>query len=207
MADTTDTSTDDFLKGFETKRLPWQNFEEEVTSKIEQEALSGCLGLDPKSTKVIRKPKYFSRDRNKHIQFDISIEVRGSLKPEAPCLIWIVECKHENRKVPVDEIEEFRDKLRQVGAHKGTVVSKAGFQQGCIEIAKASGIGLMTVDKVSVFILKLSAHAKSGYEDQIVAKFCLYMSGEQFECSGVDGEELGGLLMNESLEMRRELAG
>jgi hypothetical protein len=118
-------------------------YEHEVADAVEAGLARGDYGLDPALAKVCRKPSYFSRDRNKDIVFDVSIEVicRGAT---SPYWVWVLECKNYTHTVPVDDLEEFHAKLSQVGADrtKGTVITPIGFDSGAVEFAKSKGIGL-----------------------------------------------------------------
>lgn len=118
-------------------------YELEVVKAIEFEIDQGNLGLAPLQAKVVHKPSYFSRDRNKPIIFDVSIEVtrRGA---SVPYWIWVWECKNYSHKVPVDDAEEFHAKLEQVGADKtkGAIITPVGFDQGTLDYALSKGIGL-----------------------------------------------------------------
>lgn len=118
-------------------------YENAVADAIEVDLARGDYGLDPAFAKVRRKPSYFSRDRNKDIVFDVSIEVsrRGAT---APYWVWVLECKNYTHRVPVDDVEEFHAKLSQIGADrtKGTMITPVGFDSGAVEFAKSKGIGL-----------------------------------------------------------------
>lgn len=110
-----------------------------VQMKLEEEDSA----INHKQAKVLHKPSYYSRDRQKNIIFDVSVEVyhKGS---EAPFLIWIWECKNYSHKVPVDDVEEFHAKLNQVGADKtkGAIITPVGFDEGAYEFARSKGIAL-----------------------------------------------------------------
>jgi hypothetical protein len=118
-------------------------YELEVAKVVDRELAQGNLGLDPSQAEVRHQPKYSSRDRNRDIVFDISIEVsrKGA---SGPYWVWIWECKGYAHKVPVDDAEEFHAKLEQVGADrtKGTMITPVGFDSGTYEYAKSKGIGL-----------------------------------------------------------------
>jgi hypothetical protein len=118
-------------------------YENEVADEVETELIQGNLGLDPSLACVLRKPSYFSRDRQKNIVFDVSIEVRRRGAVE-PYWIWVWECKNYSHTVPVDDVEEFHAKLLQIGPNraKGTMITPTGFGSGAIEYAKSKGIGL-----------------------------------------------------------------
>jgi hypothetical protein len=118
-------------------------YELEVAQALEEELSSGRLGIIPNRATVRCKPAYYSRDRQKDIVFDVSVEVfRGDAAE--PFLIWVWECKNYDHVVPVDDAEEFHAKLEQIGADrtKGTMISPNGFARGTVEYARSKGIGL-----------------------------------------------------------------
>jgi Zn-dependent peptidase ImmA (M78 family) len=94
--------------------------------------------------KVRKKPRYFSRDRDSEIEFDVSIELYlpGALEPS---VLVLIECKNYSSPLPVDVAEEFFAKIQQVGAakSKGIIASNAAFQSGTREFSRAKGIGLL----------------------------------------------------------------
>ena len=79
-------------------------YESEVADAVEAELAAGNYGIDPACAVVRRKPGYFSRDRNKDIVFDVSVEVsrKGGV---TPYWIWVWECKNYTHSVPVDDVE------------------------------------------------------------------------------------------------------
>jgi len=68
-------------------------FEERVYEYLKHELEQGDLWFSPKFSQIFRKKKYYSRDREDFIVFDISIEVK---RPELdePSMIVLIECKH-----------------------------------------------------------------------------------------------------------------
>jgi hypothetical protein len=118
-------------------------YEQEVADAVDAQLAQGNLGLDPALAAVRRRPSYFSRDRQKDIIFDVSVEVfrKGGT---VPYFIWLWECKNYGHTVPVDDAEEFHAKLEQIGADrtKGTLITPVGFDKGTIEYARSKGIGL-----------------------------------------------------------------
>ena len=118
-------------------------YEIQVAEEVEAQLTAGNYGIVLSQAIVRRKPSYFSRDRNKNIVFDVSIEVsrKGGAKPY---WIWVWECKNYTHSVPVDDLEEFHAKLSQIGADrtKGSMITPVGFDSGGIEFAKSTGIGL-----------------------------------------------------------------
>lgn len=121
-------------------------FEEQVFNLVSELLKDGKLGLEAKSSKIFWKKPYYSEARKKDIIFDISIETFIG-KSEKYSWLTIFECKNYNHAVPVDDIEEFDSKLRQIGEHntKGFIFSNKGFQEGTLNFAQSKGIGLVKV--------------------------------------------------------------
>lgn len=120
--------------------------EEQVFDLLQIELSKGRLGIDSASGKIFKKKGYYSRDREKDIIVDISIEV---WPPGAQnySLLWVCECKNYVHAVPVDDIEEFKAKLDQIAGKniKGVMVSRNSFQSGAISFARNQGIGLVRI--------------------------------------------------------------
>jgi len=94
--------------------------------------------------KLFRKKGYYSKDREKHIIFDLSIEIFLPGQ-DFYSLLFLVECKSYNHPVPVDDAEEFYSKIQQIsGANiKGVIASTNSFQEGTLNYARSKGIGLL----------------------------------------------------------------
>jgi len=124
----------------------WHKFEDAVFVSLQRVVKSGDLGLHPERAKVYRAKGYFSKDREKEIITDVSIEifVAGS---SVPAIIWVWECKSYAGLVPVDDVEEFHAKLEQIGADrtKGTLIARGWFQESTLKYAASKGIGLATL--------------------------------------------------------------
>ena len=80
-------------------------------------------------------------------QRDIIVDVSFNYSVAGSDLLFIVECKYYNHKVPVDDVEEFHSKIDDIGAHKGIMVTTVGFQSGSIKTAKGRGIALALLTK------------------------------------------------------------
>ncbi len=95
--------------------------------------------------KVFKKKGYYSKDREKDIIFDVSIEISLPGQETYSSLV-LIECKNYNHKhkVPVDDVEEFYQKTQQVsgGNVKGIVVSTSSFQESAFKFSKSKGFGL-----------------------------------------------------------------
>lgn len=60
-------------------------------------------------------------------------------------LTFLVECKYWTRRVNKEIIHSFRTVMSDFGADYGFIVSKNGFQKGCIEAVKNTNIRLVTL--------------------------------------------------------------
>jgi Zn-dependent peptidase ImmA (M78 family) len=100
-----------------------------------------------KSSKLYRKKGYYSRDRETEIIFDISIE---TFLPGAQdySLLTLIECKDYATGVPVNDVEEFANKVNQVGQHntKAILISNGKFQSGTQKVAKNQQIALARIN-------------------------------------------------------------
>ena len=81
----------------------------------------------------------------------------------------------------MSEVEEFAEKMRQVGAHKGTMVTRKGFGSGGISVAESYNIGLATLNKEILFDLALSETADCNYRIGLTASEYIPPSGEKQE--------------------------
>lgn len=120
--------------------------EDQAFDILQVELSKGRLGIDSASGRIFKKKGYYSRDREKDIIVDISIEV---WPPGAQnySLLWVCECKNYGHAVPVDDVEEFKAKLDQISGKnvKGVIASRNSFQSGAISFAKNQGIGLVRI--------------------------------------------------------------
>jgi hypothetical protein len=127
-------------------------------------------------TQVVPRCKLYSKARESDITFDVVVKSYSAFDPRNPMLVWIWECKNYTSEVPVDDVEEFHSKMVQVGAHKGTMVTRVGFQTGALNFAKSHGIGLMTLNKRELIVLAMSA-APAEVPPEIFSDYCMYTSG------------------------------
>jgi hypothetical protein len=95
--------------------------------------------------KAFHLKKYKGKSGQDHA-IDVSFEVKlGELE-----LLFLVECKEYKRKAGVDDMMQFIYRLRDIGAHKGILVTTHGFQEGAMTIAKAERVGLLVAAKGQV---------------------------------------------------------
>lgn len=103
--------------------------------------------MNGKLSEVFQKKPYFSKDRGGNVILDVTIE---TTLPGADTysLLTVIECKNTQKKVTVDDIEEFSSKLRGIGDHntRGIMVSTNGFQSGTINYARINKISLIRLN-------------------------------------------------------------
>lgn len=61
-------------------------------------------------------------------------------------LLWIVECKHWNKPVPIEKVLTLRSLVLDLGADRGLLMSESGFQSGAIRTAREKNITLTSLD-------------------------------------------------------------
>lgn len=118
--------------------------EDQAFEVFESQIAEDCFFSKREYCKIFRKKGYYSKDREKDIIFDISVEVTLPGQ-DRYSLLFLFECKNYGHSVPVDDVEEFFAKIQQVsGANaKGIVVSTNSFQDGAFKFARSKGIGLL----------------------------------------------------------------
>jgi Zn-dependent peptidase ImmA (M78 family) len=147
---------------------------------------NGELGILPAVAKVNRKPKYYSKDREKYIIFDLSIEI-WLKNAKKYSILYLIECKSSsNKNVPVDDVEEFYTKIKQVSDTnvKGIMITDKSFQEGGFTFAKNKGIMLIEVDNDNhdIILHKTRRNTEFNVEtdtDSIVEKFLIKTLGIQ----------------------------
>jgi Zn-dependent peptidase ImmA (M78 family) len=119
-------------------------FEEEIYEFFHEKISADDFYFRKECCKLFRKKRYFSRDRQDEIEFDVVVEVY-SIGDDRPSILFIVECKNYNHAVPVNDAEEFFQKIQQIsGANvKAVIASPATFQSGTVAFSQSKGIALM----------------------------------------------------------------
>ena len=75
-----------------------------------------------------------------------------------PPSVYLCECKHWRRAVPQEVVHAFRTVMADVGAHRGFIISIAGFQEGAFEAVANTNIDLVTFEELQE-ILRSVAHS------------------------------------------------
>ncbi|MCK0125232.1 hypothetical protein MWU76_12565 [Gelidibacter sp. F2691] len=132
-------------------------FEDKSYDLIVKAIQNGELGISASTAKVQRKVGYYSKDREKEIIFDLSIEVWPK-NADRYTLLYLIECKSSpsGNNVPVDDVEEFSTKINQVagGGVKGVMITDNKFQSGGLTFAKNKHKDHTTVGNDAIIQLK-----------------------------------------------------
>lgn len=73
-------------------------------------------------------------------EIDVYARDRHAVPPAA----YLCECKFWKRAVPQEVVHAFRTVVSDAGAHRGFIISSAGFQQGAFEAARNTNTDLVT---------------------------------------------------------------
>jgi hypothetical protein len=74
----------------------------------------------------------------------VSVDVLARDPSATPPATYVCECKHWQSAVSKNVIHGFRTVVADAGAHRGFVISSAGFQSGAYEAAEHSNVDLVT---------------------------------------------------------------
>lgn len=118
--------------------------EAKVLSLLKEEISQDRFFVGKDNCRIYPKKGYYSKDREKDIVFDIAIEVFLPGQDTYSLLI-LIECKNYSHPVPVDDVEEFYQKIQQIsgGNVKGIIASTNSFQEGAFKFSKSKGLGLL----------------------------------------------------------------
>jgi hypothetical protein len=101
------------------------------------------LAHEPGHTPQIFHRKVYRGASGQDYEIDVSFE---TFIADARVLT-LIECKCYKDKVGVDDVAEFAYKVRDIGAHKGIIVTTVGFESGAITVAVREGLGLVIAIK------------------------------------------------------------
>lgn len=144
------------------------DFELKSLEIIKKAIEEGQLGHTGKYAKIYTKSDkgYYSEKRKKEIYFDLTIEI---WPPNANryVLIYIIECKNYENRVPVSDLEEFHNKIQQVSGVnvKGIFITNSPLQEGAYNYAES--IGMMVIqgessEKYNIILHKSSQKLDNG---------------------------------------------
>lgn len=102
------------------------------------------LSVDDENTTVELDVKLDSPDGPR--QFDVVMTT--TVADGETELITVIEVRDKARKLNLEAVDAFRSKMLDVGASKGIIVSKAGFQSGAVRKAKRQKIDLYKIQRL-----------------------------------------------------------
>nr|NJM04761.1 restriction endonuclease [Desulfobacula sp.] len=113
--------------------------------------------------------------RGKH-----NIDVYVQFKMLSFKCVWVIECKNWGSNIPKEKVLALQSIVQDVGADKGVLVSKKGFQSGAIRCAQHSNIILTDFDDLRAYIYaEINNH---GWDD--LSRRVKYISSQLFEKKG-----------------------
>ena len=122
------------------------NFELKVHDIIENQQHEKQFSLMAPFYELFHQKGYYSRDRPKYIDVDLSIEFRRT-KDSSPGIYIFIECKDYTHTVPVDDVEELFAKTEQIAGVnvKAMLFSRSHLQEGAFNYAKSKGIAVIRI--------------------------------------------------------------
>lgn len=104
--------------------------------------------------KIHKKKKYYCKERDGDVEFDVVIEVRRKDRLE-PHLFVVFECKNHSNPIQERDITDFSDKVGRIFGHaaKGLIVSSSRLQSGAESIAKSRRLGIVKFDENGIEIV------------------------------------------------------
>lgn len=115
--------------------MHWKKFQEVAAQAFRQ---IGC---------VVEEDISVEGARAKHdVDVLVSFDIHGFK------VKWVLECKAWNTNIPKEKVMALKSIVEDVGADKGFIISKIGFQPGATESAKSTNIELITLDELKKVI-------------------------------------------------------
>ncbi|QXI42629.1 restriction endonuclease [Pseudomonas wayambapalatensis] len=103
------------------------------------------------------------------------VDVLVSFKHHDIDCMWVVECKHWNSAVPKEKVLALKAIVDDLGADKGILISKKGFQSGAIQQAYKTNIHLTSLDTLKHDVQEeVMALRVRSVEKQIIALDAAY---------------------------------
>ncbi|HEY6315007.1 MAG TPA: restriction endonuclease [Streptosporangiaceae bacterium] len=109
---------------------PWQQYQQDAAELLRE------LGFTTVVNDSLTEP-----NGNVH---EVDVSARRTVA--GVDLLWIVECKRWNRRVPIERVATLKAIVDGVGADRGLLMSEQGFQSGPIRMAVQKNITLSGLD-------------------------------------------------------------
>ncbi len=120
-------------------------FEDKCFKWIKSAIDDGQFGIVGEDIRVYPKKGYYSHKRRSEIVFDIAVEI-WLKNAKNYFQLWLIECKnYSSKNVPIDDIEEFVEKIGQVAGKnvKAIMISASSFSKTVKNLAESDGIMLI----------------------------------------------------------------
>ena len=119
---------------FNSKPPNWKDLQKYVCQVFRE---MGCLAEEGKQIETIRGASI------------ADVYIVDSAK--APEMVYIVECKYWNKRVPKSEVRVFRTIISDYGAHMGIIISQKGFQKGAYDVAINTNVHLFSWEEFNSY--------------------------------------------------------
>ena len=86
----------------------------------------------------------------------------------------VCECKYWKSNIPSAVIREFRTVMQETGAHRGYIISRAGFQRGAVEAAVSTNIELLTFSEFQDIYFEKWIHKRLWDIEEAIGDFNTY---------------------------------
>ena len=140
------------------------------------------------------KQTIFHRKRVKGASGEYEIDILVELQLYEGIRIRIlIECKRYRNPIKREIVMALESKLRDIGAHKGIVVSTSDFQSGAVKFAKTHGIALVKIaGDETQYILK-AVGAPRPPRTGFVGWFMTLQNNDDIIMELIDEHEVDGL--------------
>lgn len=159
--------------GRKSKRGNGSKLEDKFYDYLRDQQKRGSLvydGYPSQLCEIHKKKKYYCRDREQVVEFDVVIEFyrQGSVDPR---LYVVFEGKNHRSAIQERDVTDFSDKIGRIFKHacKGTIVVSSRLQSGAETLAKNRKMGIVKYDEHGLDVI---ADRKSGIyaENRFVKK-------------------------------------
>jgi hypothetical protein len=118
------------MRAFDHEPADWRELQDRVAQLFSE---IGCDVTVGEKVTLVRGEK------------EIDVSVRDRLT--TPASVYLCECKFWSRPVPQEVIHSFRTVLSDFGAHRGFIISRAGFQVGAKQAVVRTNLDLLTFEE------------------------------------------------------------
>lgn len=106
--------------------------------------------LEERIANLFRRNGYYVQTnvgRRDHYGNPHEIDVLAT-KNDVETIIIAIECKNHKQSIGIEDVRNFRQKLRDLGIRKGIFVSTSGFTEGALKYGKDHGLDMWDEEKI-----------------------------------------------------------